>query len=262
MSGKRPGQKPSKKKVDPEKVAAKRERREQAKALREAQRRKEQRKKMLIQVGVIAVVAILALTVTYFVMKGNEPDYAASPEGFDDDGIISVGNPDAPVTVTLIEDFQCPFCAAVHAETKDLLEGYAEGDDVRLEYHPIAFLDEMSTTEYSTRALNAAACVVEDDPANWGTMHDSLLENQPAEGSSGLDDATLVDMAVAAGADRDTVEPCIEDRANEDWIEYSTFQVTDADDFAGTPAIFVNGQRIKNPNSDAIESAVQNALGS
>lgn len=261
MSGKRPGGKPAKKPGDPEKVAAKRDRRAKAAALREEQKRKERRKKILIQIGTLAVVAAVAIAVTIGIMKAAEPDYVAAPEGFNKDGEIFVGNPDAPVTLTLVEDFQCPHCAATHAQTKDLLDQYAEGDDVKIAFQPVAFLDSMSSTDYSTRALNAAVCVAEEDPDNWFAMHNELMENQPAEGGDGLPDDQLVEMAVKSGADSGTVSTCVDDLDHEDWIKYATNEVTDDADFQGTPSVFVNGERV-DPTKDAIESAVNDALAS
>lgn len=255
MSGKRPGQKPAKKKVDPEKLAAKRERRAQAKALREAQRRKEQRKKLLIQIGVLAAVAVVAVGVTIAIMKSSEPEKVPAPAGFADDGSITVGDPDAEVVVTLVEDFACPHCAALHQETKDLLDGYAAGDEVKVEYRPIGFV-----TDYSPRALNAAICAVEDAPESWTPMHDALFENQPAEGDS-LSDGQLTSLAVEAGADEQAVSTCIADNDHENWVDYITHTVRNEKGFSGTPRIKVDGQDVASTRED-IDAAVQDALGS
>lgn len=260
MSRKRPGDKP-KKPVDAEKVAAKRERRERAKAIREAEQRKQRRNKVLVQVGVLAAVAVIAVGVVIGIKKASEPDFVAAPTGFADDGGITVGNPDAPVTVTLVEDFACPHCAALHQESKDLINGYANGDDVAVEFRPVAFLDRMSSDEYSSRALNAAVCVVQDDPKNWLAMHDSLLENQPAEGGAGLPDSRLTEMAVESGADEDAVSTCIDDNKNEGWVDYTSNEITNEADFQGTPGVYVNGDRV-NPTAGAIQSAVQEAQAS
>lgn len=257
MSGKRPGDKP-KKPVDAAKVAAKRERREQAKAIREAEQRRQRRNKILLQVGVLALVAVIAVAVTIFIKKANEPDYVAAPDGFSDDGGITVGNPDAPVTLTLVEDFACPHCAALHTAAKDLIDGYAEGQDVKVEFRPVGFLDSMSSDDYSSRALNAAVCVVKDDPKNWLAMHDTLFENQPAEGGAGLSDSELTELAVASGADESTVSTCIDDNEFEDWVDYTSHEITNEKGFGGTPRVKVNGKDVEG-TPDAIEAAVKDA---
>ncbi len=130
---------------------------------------------------------------------------------------------------------------------------------MRLDFRPIAFLDEMSSTEYSSRALNAAVCVAEESPDNWFAMHNKLMEGQPAEGGSGLSDDDLVGLATASGADADTVGKCIDDRPHEDWIDYTSHRVTKSDDFGGTPTIMVNGTVVEG-TAEAIDSAVKDAL--
>ena len=64
----------------------------------------------------------------------------------------------------------------------------------------MAFLDRASTTNYSSRALDAAAAVVDTAPGSFQAFHDLLYANQPEEGSAGLTDAQLLDYAVQAGA--------------------------------------------------------------
>lgn len=261
MSGKRPGKKPAKKKpVDHEAVAAKKERREKAQALRAEQLRKARRRSLFKQVGIVAVVALVAIGIAAAVLMNRKVDHVAAPPGFDEDGGISVGAEDAPVTVRMVEDFSCPHCADTEADNRDLLTSYAEGKDVRIDYHPIAFLDGHSSDEYATRSLNAAVCVVEQDPKNWAAIHESLMENQPEMGGDGLSDDRLVELSTEAGADRDTVKKCIDDRAHEDWIEYTTYRAQEEDDFAGTPAVYVNGKRLDDLSPDAIDAAVQEQL--
>lgn len=263
MSGKRPGKKskssPKKKPVDPAAAAAKKERRAKAAALREEQRRKARRTAMLKQVGLVTVAGAAVLGLVLWLVFGRTPDEVDPPKGFDDAGAITVGNADAPVTVTLVEDFSCPHCAQAEADNAELLAGYAAGDEVKVEYKPIAFLDSHSSDDYASRALNASVCVVEEDPENWTAIHQALMANQPPQGE-GLSDDRLTELATAAGADESTVSQCIDDRLHDDWIEWTTHRAQSADDFSGTPMILVNGDKVGSPTPDAIDAAVQEAL--
>lgn len=262
MSGKRPGKKPvNRKQADPEAVAQKRERRAKASALRAEEKRKTQRRAMLKQIGIVGGVAIVAVAVVVAIMIGRTPDYVAAPPGFDEDGDITVGATQAPVTVTVVEDFSCPHCASTDALNRRLFDSYEAGEDVRIDYRPIAFLNEYSTTEYATRALNAAVCTVGEDPESWNGIQRSLMDEQPSQGSSGLSDDRLVELAVQAGAERASVTQCIKDRTHEDWIKHTTHRVTNESDFAGTPAIMVNDKLVNSPTPEKIDAAVQEALG-
>ena len=57
---------------------------------------------------------------------------------------------------------------------------------ITVEYRPLGFLDSRSTTNYSSRAANAAACVVNESPEKYSDFVDLLFDKQPAEGSAGL----------------------------------------------------------------------------
>lgn len=264
MSGKRPGKKPNPKKpVDREAVSQKRDRRDRAAAIRVEQERGDRRRKMLMQVGLVAVVALIAVAVAVGLLMNRTPDKVAAPPGFaDSNGAFVVGAADAPVSVTVVEDFSCPHCATTEAATRDLFASYAEGADVRVDYRPIAFLDSSSKTDYATRALNTAVCVVEEDQGNWDSIHQALMENQPSLGGPGLPDNTLIDLAADSGADRKSVSKCINDRKHKGWVDYTTDRATKEPDFEGTPAVYVDDKRVEKTSPEAIDAAVQAALKS
>ena len=172
---------------------------------------------------------------------------------------IAVGQADAPVTVDMDEDFQCPVCAQFEATNGDTLEQLVSSGDVRLVYHPIAFLDRASTTEYSTRAINPAGAVLDSAGTDaFRQFHDLLFADQPAEGSAGLTDDQLVDYATQAGATGEEVATAIHDRAFEDW----TKQVTDASSQAGvtgTPTVLVDGEKVDDLSPAGLTAAVDAA---
>ena len=74
--------------------------------------------------------------------------------------------------------------------TPPQLKSWASRAIVKLVYKPVAFLDRASTTNYSSRALDAAAAVVDTAPGSFQAFHDLLYANQPEEGSAGLTDAS------------------------------------------------------------------------
>ena len=90
--------------------------------------------------------------------------------------------------VAVYEDFMCPFCGQFEAASRDALEKQVEAGKVQIQYHVLNFLDDSSTTKYSTRAANALAVVLDTSgPEVAKKFHDLLFENQPAEGSAGLE---------------------------------------------------------------------------
>ena len=74
---------------------------------------------------------------------------------------VVVGDESAPTTITVYEDLQCPVCQAFEAATGDAVDRRSADGKVKVEYRPIAFLDDASTTDYSSRALNALMVVLD-----------------------------------------------------------------------------------------------------
>ena len=237
--------------------------RAQARKITAAQAAAEKRRRLLWQLGAFATVAVVVIVVTVAVLAGqggSAKTVEGAPAGVSKQGGIFVGAEDAPVTLTMVEDFQCPVCRDFEAANKTLLDRYAAGDEVRLEYRPIAFLDRASTTEYSSRALNAAACFQAAEPAKWRDFHGLLFDNQPPEQSAGLSDDDLVALAVKAGAGESEMSTCVQDRRYETWVKSTTDVNTNAPGFDGTPMVSVNGKVLDNPTTEAIEAAVAAAL--
>ena len=255
--------------------------RQAAAGLAQQQARARKRRTVITQVVIGLVLVVAVLVVTFVVLSNRDddaPSTAADPAGTSSgspsdgaadgeappevtaDGAFTVGNPDAEVAVQVVEDFQCPACQQFEAAAGDLLEEYAAGDEVKVEYRGIAFLDQMSSTDYSTRALNASACTMSQGEDVWTELHRQLFLQQPPEGGDGLPDATLLDIATEAGADADVVGPCIEDASYAGWTAATT-AASSADGVTGTPTIFVDGEQVELTSLADLSDAVDAALG-
>jgi protein-disulfide isomerase len=233
-------------------------RKAQAAALRAEQAARDRRRRNLI--GGITAVALLAIIVAVgiAIQSNRSSGGGDTPTGVTADGGIVAGSADAPVQVTIYEDFQCPACQAFEAQTGGTVSALLEEDAIRVTYRPIAFLDHSSTDNYSTRALNAAACVINSDPAAFQAFHDALFVQQPAEGGPGLTADQLTSIATQAGADDPKVGTCIQDQPYEGW----TADVTDAASKAGvnqTPTVLVAGEPLENTSPAGLRAAVQTA---
>lgn len=237
------------------------DRREQAAQLMRDQKSKERRRTILLQVvvGLVVVAVVLGTTVALLSRDGSgETSSSTTPPGLTKDGAVRFGAEDATVVLQVVEDFQCPACRQFEDTSGDVLTEYRDSADVAVEYRPIAFLDNASTTEYSSRALNASMCVLADSGKDtWMDYHEALYANQPDEGGAGLPDAELTSMAVEAGAS-DAVSSCIDDRTYDDWSTSQTEKVL-ADGVQSTPTLFVNGDPIGASDPASIRSAVEAA---
>jgi protein-disulfide isomerase len=175
----------------------------------------------------------------------------ATPGG---DGIV-IG--DGPVRVDAFIDFLCPFCRRFELSAGPALAGLIADRLASLTYHPMNFLDEASTTKYSTRAAAASGCAA--DLGRFLDYAHALFVHQPPEGGPGLSDAQLAGIGRAAGLTGAAFAACLSDAPYLDWPPYVTAQATAAG-VSATPTVLVAGAVVR-PDPHAITAAVARANG-
>ena len=238
--------------------------RKQAEAAAAAKARR--RRKLLTWSGVAAA---MVLAVVLGVVVGSNSSDSADDAALDtsvaagfpestrtDDGVVMVAD-DAqdPVRVELYVDLLCPACREYEARVADTLERLVIDGRVELVVHPIAILDGLSTTEYSSRAAAAVACAA-DEGLFW-QYQKVLYAEQPAEGGDGLSDQRLVELGTQVGLPA-AFEECVDSAAEAAWVE----QVTDTAREAGissTPTVLVDGEQITGGTAGDLEAAVEAA---
>ena len=122
--------------------------------------------------------------------------------------------------MVLYIDFICPVCKNFEAQYNETLTKLRNEGKITVEYRPLGFLDSRSSTNYSSRAANAAACVVNESPEKYAAFVDALFAKQPAEGGAGLSDAELKKMATDAGAK--SIDKCVDDKTYRPYVKYTT----------------------------------------
>ncbi|GIF15461.1 DsbA family protein [Actinoplanes teichomyceticus] len=243
---------------------ADRDRTAKARKIIEQQRAAERRRKVTIWTSV-AVVAVLLIAgfIGYATVSGRDQGKLVIPGAAVDEGTaFAVGS--GPVTVDLYEDFMCPNCKNFEATSGATLRQLAGSNKITLRYHVVSILDRYSNgTRYSTRSAAAAAAAAED--GKFTELHDALYANQPAEGSTGLSTATIVELARSAGLTSDRFVAAVEDGTYEPWVTKAT-DTFSARGFTGTPSIAVNGKQLTGPDDtvpgiDLITQTIDRAAG-
>jgi protein-disulfide isomerase len=213
----------------------------------------------LVVVVVLAVVVGVGIAVQ---MSRSDVSGAAGdavPSGVVDQYAVPRGEASAPVSLTMYEDFQCPVCRQVEAIIGPTVDRFVEDGTVRVEYRPIAFLDEASTTEYSSRALNAAACVLDERGSGaFVRMHDLLFSEQPPEGTAGLSNEQLATLATRAGASRE-VGGCIDGERFAGWVDAATEQAS-KDGVNATPTILADGEQLQLSGTESPATTLRDAI--
>ncbi len=217
---------------------------ERAKALIQQQQRRERRRRAWIIGGVVLAVVVIVVAGIYAQANRDKTGQAAAevPGNLTSQFSVTVGKSSAPTTITLYEDLQCPVCRDFEAVTGDPVRAAIDAGKVKVDYHLVAFLDRASTTNYSSRALNAAMTVLDTTgPDAFLKYHTLLFDNQPPEGSAGLTDQQLIDYAVKAGATRSAVTQPIKDDRYHQWVLNATNQMS-LDHVTGTPTVYIDGK--------------------
>ena len=237
------------------------QRQAKASALRAQVARQEARRRQAIAGGVVLVVVALAVAVFVVIQNARHDDATAGatpPANIGPGNSIVVGQAGAPVTLTAYEDFQCPVCNDYEQANTAQIDTWVKAGTVKVEYRPVSILDRASSTNYSTRALNAAAAVVNSAPGAFPAFHQALFANQPAEGTAGLTDDKLIELAVAAGAPKAPVTAAIKDGKFKGWAAKVTEDAS-KDGLTGTPWVKVNGTVLKEPTAANLKAAVEAA---
>ncbi len=244
-------------------------RREKAAALRQAEETRRRRRSRLIvtgsALGVLALVAIIAVVMGTgrFGSSGTlvQPPGVVNVSSSRSAGVYQVGRSDAPATVDLYEDFQCPACETFETQTGPTLGRLVDSGKIKVRYHVLSFIDDNVGGSYSARSANAAACVQANAPERFRAFHDALYRNQPKEGSN-PPDSVLLDAARGVGVTGAAFTTCVKDRTYKTYVS----RVQDEASKAGvnqTPTILLNGREMQGAERtpDGFAAAVDKAIG-
>ncbi|MCB9789276.1 MAG: thioredoxin domain-containing protein [Deltaproteobacteria bacterium] len=140
------------------------------------------------------------------------------------------GKNDAPVTLVVFSEFQCPFCKRVEPALQQVAETY--GDKVRFvfKHNPLPFHKD------AFPASEAAMCAKEQ--GKFWEMHDKLFENQ-----RDLSADALAKYAGEVGVDAGKWKKCMDSHKYKNDIEES-IELAGKVTARGTPNTFVNGRKL------------------
>ncbi|MDN4471958.1 DsbA family protein [Demequina zhanjiangensis] len=214
----------------------------------------ERRTTLIIVTGIVVAIAVFGGLVAFILSQNSSLDEIGSgAEGSPANSLPSGGIPvgssgvageiddNDPVVVDLYFDFMCPYCNFFEQINAADMDELREAGDIQVNYHPIAILDAYSNgTNYSTRSANAAAVIADQAPEYFVPFVSAMFANQPEEGSDGLSDDEIAQIAVNVGVPSDVADTFsnYEFRA---WVAAATDQ-SSIDGVSGTPTMAVGGE--------------------
>lgn len=208
-----------------------------------------------VSVAAVSVLVIAGLIGWALVAAQDDDAGIAFPPGVPADDRSGVASGSGPIRIDLYADFLCPACGAYEEGTKSTLDNLIQENRITLVFHPVAFLDGKSSTEYSTRSSAASACAAEG--GSFREYANALFANQPAEGGDGLDDRRLIEIGNQIGLTDPSFAQCVRDGKYRPWTGHVTEKASERG-VSGTPTVFVDNQQIEN-SPDALTAAVSSA---
>ena len=213
---------------------------------------------MISGLALVAGAGIIALAVFVAARPGSpsEPGSIAPPvagmfTGLATDG-FALGQADAPVTIDLYEDFQCPACKR-WGETVFPSLAAAELKDgrARIVFHDFAFIGPESLS--AARAGHAAA-----KQGRFWDMWAAIYAAQGRENSGALNEERLVDLARGLGLDVDQFKADSTLAAAGSAVDASIARARSLG-VNSTPTVVVNGRLLVGAGYDEISAAIADA---
>jgi protein-disulfide isomerase len=238
-----------------------------------------QRRRRQLVIG-SAVVAVIALAVTVgLAVQGKRASADAAigsgpfvaPAGAVGEGKLAIpfGAPGvsgaagasqgAKVTLTIYEDFRCPYCRMAEAAFEPVYKPYAQAGKIAVQYHLVDLIDRNLGGTGSLRAGNAGACA--QDAGMFEAYHDVFYANQPEETNDAYgSNATLFSLAAQVpGLSSPAFRACVNAGTHGSWVKrnYDSLNTLLAGSVS-TPYYAINGRRYNMPGQT--EAAQQGAF--
>ena len=156
------------------------------------------------------------------------------------------GPADAPVTLTLFDDFQCPYCARLVPTIEQVTQAYPNQVRVVFKHFPL------SMHKFAKQA--AAASIAARNQGKFWPLHDQLFANY-----NQLNDDKIRELAASVGLDMERFDKDIKDPALQQEIT-ADVQLGTSSGVRGTPAVYINGVQLKDRSFQGFRKAIEAEL--
>ncbi len=198
--------------------------------------------------------------------KGGDPiapafaQDAASADDVDTSMIeeMTLGNPDAPVTVVEYASFTCPHCARFHADAfQQLKSDYIDSGKIHFVYREVYF------DRYGLWAAIVARCGEGAENRFFG-IADMVYEHQ-SEWARQENPADIVEslrkIGKTAGLTDAQLDQCFTDGDKAQAMYARWLQQSEEDGITSTPSFVINGTKYSNMPYDEMKSVIDEELG-
>jgi len=156
------------------------------------------------------------------------------------------GPANAPVTIVVFDDFQCPYCSRLAPMLKEVLAAYPKEVKLAYKHYPLR------NHRYARPA--AAASLAANEQGMFWEYHDLLFANY-----NQLNELKFLEFARQLGLNIKRFEEDMKSPAYQNVINTDTRDGIAAG-VRGTPAVFINGRPLKDRSIGGFKKIIDNEL--
>jgi protein-disulfide isomerase len=170
---------------------------------------------------------------------------------------MSVGSPDAPITLIEYASYTCPHCANFHTGAyQKIKENYIDTGKVRLIYREVYF------DRYGLWASMVARC---GGPEKFFGITEMIYEKQSEWSRAGGAPeiaGELRKIGLLAGLEKDQLEACLTDGTKAQTLVAWYQENAEEHEVTGTPSFILNGRKVSNQPYEDFARLFDEELGS
>lgn len=181
--------------------------------------------------------------------------YADLPQNIVRTGMYGLGDPEAPVSLTVYSSFACPPCGDFNNDVSahDDILAYVREGSLTLQFVPYYITGHLPNGEGAARA---AVCAGEQGA--FFEMKDTLFSWQTLPDVP-FTDANFNEAAAALGLDTAAFEACFDDPNTTAALD-AAIELGVGAGVVGTPTVIINNRLIENRSLDSVLDAIAEAL--
>lgn len=171
----------------------------------------------------------------------------------------TMGSDDAPVTLVMYEDYECPFCQRFEQQAlSQIVSNYVDSGQVKIVWKDFPLT---RIHPWAQPAAETMECVYREagDDVFW-PVKNKIFANQNALSTSNVQQQ-IIDWAAQEGASKAAIQSCLE---NEDPGQAVSDDMQEGRNLgvSGTPTVIVAGQKIVGAQPySAFQQVIDSALG-
>jgi len=160
------------------------------------------------------------------------------------------GKADAPVTIAVFSDFQCPYCSGFAATIKEVMS--TDADKMRLVFHHLP----LAMHPWARPAAEAAACAHQQGDSFFWPLHDFMFEHQKELTPDTLEPRLAEFTKGLTGFDRGKFAVCLLERKAAKQIDQD-MAFAQENGINATPTAFVNGQKTQIVSPEQVRTLIR-----